>query len=130
MLTGHCHCGAIAFEVKSDILTFQHCHCETCRRIHGTVYNSSAVVERAGFTLTRGAEALREYESSPGKKRCFCTRCGSPIYSYRDAEPRYVVLRMGTVDGDPGTRPTRHIWVSQKAPWYEILDDLPQLAEM
>ena len=41
-----------------------------------------------------------------------------------------MVLRVGTIDGDPGARPTRHIWVSQKAPWYEILDDLPQLEEM
>ena len=41
-----------------------------------------------------------------------------------------MVLRMGTVDGDPGARPTRHIWVSQKAPWYEIRDDLPRLEEM
>ena len=130
MLTGHCHCGAVAFEVNGPILTFQHCHCETCRRIHGTVYNSSAVTERAGFNLVRGADAITEYESSPGKKRCFCSRCGSPIYSYRDAEQRYIVLRMGTVDGDPGVRPSRHIWVSHKAPWYEILDDLPQLAEM
>ena len=130
MLTGHCHCGAVAFEVNGPILTFQHCHCETCRRIHGTVYNSSAVTERSGFNLLSGAESITEYESTPGKKRCFCSRCGSPIYSYRDAEQRYIVLRMGTVDGDPGVRPSRHIWVSHKAPWYEILDDLPQLAEM
>lgn len=130
MLTGHCHCGAVAFEVDGPILTFQHCHCETCRRIHGTVYNSSAVTERSGFNLLRGADAITEYESSPGKKRCFCSRCGSPIYSYRDAEPRFVVLRMGTVDGDPGVRPSRHIWVSHKAPWYEILDDLPRIDEM
>ena len=130
MITGSCHCGAVKFEVTSEILAFQHCHCHTCRRIHGTVYSSSAVVERAGFAITQGQDALTEYESSPGKKRCFCSRCSSPIYAYRDAEPRFVVLRMGTVDGDPGARPTRHIWVSHQAPWYEILDDLPRLEEM
>lgn len=130
MLTGTCHCGAVEFEIAGEIRGFQHCHCDTCRRIHGTVYGSSAVTDRSAFRITQGAGAITEYESSPGKKRCFCSRCGSPIYAYRDAEPRWVVLRMGTVDGDPGVRPTRHIWVSQKAPWYEIHDELPQLAEM
>jgi hypothetical protein len=130
MFTGSCHCGAVRFEITGEIRRFQHCHCHTCRRIHGTVYGSSAVTDREGFTLTQGAEAITEYESSPGKKRCFCSRCGSHVYAYRDAEPRFVVLRMGTVHGDPGVRPTRHIWVSQKAPWYEIHDDLPQLEEM
>jgi hypothetical protein len=130
MITGSCHCGAVAFEVDGTLRGFQHCHCRTCRRIHGTVYGSSAVTERAGFRIVRGADAVTEYESSPGKKRCFCSRCASPIYAYRDAEPRFVVLRMGTLDGDTGARATRHIWVSEKAPWYEIHDELPQLAEM
>ena len=130
MITGGCHCGAVKFEIAGEITGAQHCHCHTCRRIHGTVYQSSAIAKRADFHLIQGDDAIREYESSPGKKRCFCSRCGSPIYSYRDDEPRFLFLRLGTIDGDPGVRPTRHIWVSEKAPWYEIHGDLPQLPEM
>jgi hypothetical protein len=29
------------------------------------------------------------------------------------------------LDGDPGRRPAAHIWVSEKAVWVEITDDLP-----
>jgi hypothetical protein len=36
---------------------------------------------------------------------------------------------MGGVDGDPGGRPSGHIFVGSKAPWYEIADDLPQHEE-
>jgi hypothetical protein len=32
----------------------------------------------------------------------------------------------GTVDGDPGVRPSEHIFVASKAPWHEITDALPQ----
>jgi hypothetical protein len=39
-----------------------------------------------------------------------------------------VVLRVGTLDAAPGLAPEMHIWVSQKAGWYEIRDDLPQYA--
>jgi hypothetical protein len=33
---------------------------------------------------------------------------------------------LATVDGDPGVRPGEHIFVGSKAPWYEIVDALPQ----
>ena len=43
---------------------------------------------------------------------------------------RYVVsVRAGTLDGDPGLRPTIHIYVGSKAPWCDICDDLPQKPE-
>jgi hypothetical protein len=36
---------------------------------------------------------------------------------------------LGVLDEAPSLRPTHHIWVSSKAPWFEITDDLPQHAE-
>jgi hypothetical protein len=33
---------------------------------------------------------------------------------------------MGTLDEDPDTKPSLHIYVGYKAPWFEITDDLPQ----
>lgn len=38
-------------------------------------------------------------------------------------------LVLGTVDGDPGVRPGKHVLVGSKAPWYEITDALPQFEE-
>jgi hypothetical protein len=36
---------------------------------------------------------------------------------------------MGTLDTDPGVTPERHVYVGNKAPWFEITDDLPQYTE-
>ena len=33
----------------------------------------------------------------------------------------------GLLDGDPGLRPDKHIFVELNAPWHEIADSLPQL---
>jgi hypothetical protein len=41
----------------------------------------------------------------------------------------HVILRVGSLDSDPRGRPVVHIWTSQKAPWHEITDGLPQFAE-
>ena len=38
-------------------------------------------------------------------------------------------VTLGTVDGDPGARPSAHIFVGSKAPWHDITDTLPQHPE-
>lgn len=126
MHRGSCDCGTVHYQLDGDIPGFLHCHCRTCRKIHGTAYGSSAVVPRDEFTVTAGERAITAYESAPGKKRCFCRHCGSHLFATMEARPKDVVLRIGTLDDDPGGRPEGHIWVSDKAPWYEITDGLPQ----
>jgi hypothetical protein len=69
-------------------------------------------------------DLVERYESSPGRERCFCRKCGSPLVSTDRGNVTEVVL--GTVDGDPGVRPGEHIFVRSKAPWYEIADALPR----
>jgi hypothetical protein len=128
MYTGGCHCGSVQFEIRSEIHGFKHCHCQTCRKIHGTVYGSSGLTAAAGFRVTAGAECLKHYESSRGKRRCFCQNCGSHVFAYYEAEPEIIVLRLGTVDHLEACSPEAHIWVSEKAAWYSICDLVPQYA--
>jgi len=40
-----------------------------------------------------------------------------------------VILRLGSLDTDPGTRPVGHIWTSQSKPWLEYGSGLPHLPE-
>jgi hypothetical protein len=57
--------------------------------------------------------------------RKHCKACGSLLYSVvRDG--KFVHVTMGTLVDDPSIRPTRHIFVGSKAPWFTITDDLPQ----
>jgi hypothetical protein len=73
-----------------------------------------------------GAELLREYESSPGKLRVFCSNCGSPIYAYLVATRDVLRVRLGSLDTPFHGRPRAHTWVSDKAPWEPIEDSVPQ----
>ena len=43
-----------------------------------------------------------------------------------DTDPENYGLAMGSLDDDPGVRPSLHIFVGSKAPWYDITDKLPQ----
>jgi hypothetical protein len=51
------------------------------------------------------------------------------MYARLDSRPEMIIIRAGTLDVDPGLKPQMHIWVKAKAPWHQILDDLPQYQE-
>ena len=63
------------------------CHCRSCQEAQGAAFNLSAPVPREAFVLLSGEALLSRYESSPGKDRVFCRRCGSPVYAERPDTP-------------------------------------------
>jgi hypothetical protein len=126
---GSCLCGSVRYEVDGELGDFGYCHCASCRKASGTAYGANVPVERARFRLVSGAATLREYASSTGKRRAFCSACGSPIYAYLEASPDVLRLRLGSLD-TPFTRtPRAHTWVSDKAPWEPIEGTVPQFPE-
>jgi hypothetical protein len=83
-------------------------------------------VPLTNFRWTAGKDLLTLYASSPTTTRTFCKVCGSTLVSLFHDTPDTVGLPMGTLDDDPGIRPTFHVFVWSKAPWFEIKDQLPQ----
>ena len=80
--------------------------------------------------FTRGAERLTLYKLPDARyfAQAFCRDCGGKLPRL-DRERKLAVVPMGSLDDDPGVRPSAHIFVASKAPWYEIPDDLPRHAE-
>ncbi len=127
--TAHCLCEGVAFQITGKLAPIQVCHCSQCRRAQGSAFATNMPVARASFQLDRGAELLTEYESSPGKKRAFCSRCGSPVYSRRDAQPETLRVRVGLINEQLPVRPMAHFCTASKANWWPIDDDLPQFPD-
>ena len=127
--TGSCLCGGVAFRLAGKLESIQVCHCVQCRKAQGTAFATNMPVARKDFQLDSGAELLTEYESSPGKKRAFCGRCGSPVYSRRDDRPEVLRLRAGLINEPLPVRPVAHFCTASKANWWAINDDLPQYPE-
>jgi hypothetical protein len=106
----------------------RHCACRVCRKAHAAAFNTSASVRAAHFRWLRGEEGLRAYESSPGKKRYFCGHCGTQLVARHDGS-EIVILRVATLDDDPGRRPVCSIWASDEVPWLARDPALPAFAE-
>jgi hypothetical protein len=123
MTTGSCVCGEVAWEVSAPLSWMTHCHCSRCRKAHGTAFGTYAAAHARAFRFTRGAASLRSFPSSPALTRTFCARCGSKLPVHWEDE---VHMPAGTLDGELGVRPSRHLFVASKAPWHTIHGLLPQ----
>lgn len=126
---GRCLCGDVRFEIDGPLAPIQVCHCEQCRKAQGTPFATNIPVAASAFRITGGENLLAGFESSPGKRRMFCSRCGSPIFSRRDAQLEVVRVRAGTLDGPLVTRPSAHFHTAGKRNWWPIDDGLPQFAQ-
>ncbi len=123
-MRGSCLCGDVAWEGSGTGDMVHHCHCSMCRKTSGAAFGTFGGFPAADFRFTRGEAGIRRYPSSPGGVRAFCGRCGSavPGQPFEDL----IFVPFGNLEGDPGGRPMAHIFVTSKAPWYEIADDLPR----
>lgn len=130
MYQGSCLCRNVRYEVTGEIGDFGYCHCTSCRKASGTAHAANAPVQRSSFRLVSGGDTLREFESSPGKFRAFCSACGSPIYAHLTSSPEVLRIRLGSLDTPFVKQPRAHTWLSDKAPWEPLPSDgLPQFSE-
>jgi hypothetical protein len=129
MHQGSCHCGAVRYEVHGDLGAYGCCHCRSCQKATGSAFSANAPVDRERFVLLSGDETLREYASSPGMIRVFCSRCGSPIYAYRQTASDVVRIRLGSLDTPFDRGPRVHTFVGEKAPWETVANDAPHFEE-
>src|SRR5262245_7647601 len=121
-LQGGCLCGAIRYEVEGPLAEAGNCHCSMCRRFHGAAFATYANVDTTQFHWLRGQDLLGVYGTSPDAGWAFCRVCGSSLGL--PSEGKLGSIAIGTLDTDPGVRPSYHMFVGSKAAWYDIPDDL------
>jgi hypothetical protein len=127
VLVGECECGAVRYRVADAFLYAANCHCSRCRAATGSAFKAFAGIEREKLEITDGVDALLVFgEEDLNNTRCGA--CGSLLFSVvRDGG--YVHVALGSLVDAPSLRPTEHIFVGSKAPWFVITDSLPQFEE-
>ena len=92
-----------------------------CRKCQGAVFASFAVLPAGALEVTRGADALTTFESSPGVTRRFCAGCGCHLFCAVASKPHLEYYLPATLDAGcaPGHPPDRerHIFVGSRCPW-------------
>jgi hypothetical protein len=125
VLRGRCACNAVAYEVSDEFVAAFNCHCSNCRATTGSAFLPWGEIEREKLRLTKGASSLMVFGDADGDHSMRCRACGSLLY-WTASDGTYVRVPYGSLVDEPALKPTAHIFVGSKAPWHEILDDLPQ----
>jgi hypothetical protein len=131
VVRGACSCGEVAYELDAPLEGggITSCHCTRCRRARGAAHASNLFVALENFRWLHGEARLRSYKIPEAQRftQAFCGDCGAPLPSVNPARGAAVVP-CGSLEDDPGLREARHIFVSSKAPWFEIAGELPQFS--
>jgi len=87
------------------------------------------VVPAKNFKWIKGENQIGRYKSSAEGVRLFCKNCGSTLGAGSGDPNGDLYLAMGTLEDDPGIKPSSHMFVGSKARWYDIADQQPQFKE-
>lgn len=129
MYQGSCLCGKIKFTLSDEISDIIYCHCSQCRKAQGSAFATNANVKEKSFNFVSGENNLSAFKNTNEQTKYFCKTCGSPIMSKSSGSPDTIRIRLGTIESDITERPEAHIFVSSKANWENISDNLPQYDE-
>lgn len=127
-MKGSCLCGEIVYEAEKLASDIVHCACTTCRKSHSAAFNTAAAVDSHKFKWISGEHLLKFYKSSPGKYRYFCGNCGTQLIKKVDGRDQ-IVLRVATLDEDPGKIPKAIIWTTDSVPWLSYEQQIPKFEE-
>jgi GNAT superfamily N-acetyltransferase len=125
LIRGKCLCGSFQFEILGPIGEVRLCHCDLCRRANGTAFSANARIPLERYRVIAGEDLISEYESSLGARRCFCSRCGSPVFARVAQDPDHIRIRLGTLDREADAEITAHVWVGSKAQWDRLIWAVP-----
>lgn len=127
---GSCLCGAVEFQVLEPFKVVYNCFCSRCRRARAATHATNGFTAMDGVRYTRGQARLSSYRLPSARffTQVFCDVCGAGLPRV-DAQRNIAVTPLGALDDDPGIRPAANIFVSHKAGWHDITDDLPAYEE-
>jgi hypothetical protein len=117
----------VAYEAQLPFIRFVNCHCSRCRKATGSAYAANAVVSPEAFRWTRGESNVARYDLPEARSfaTSFCRRCGSPL-PHPTRSGREVIIPGGSLDEDPGVKPSGHVHWGSRASWLPApASDLP-----
>lgn len=128
-IQGSCLCGSVRYAIEPPFAMLQYCHCSRCRKATGSAHAANLFVSPTQFRWTAGEEFAAKFKHPDAKyfSTCFCKHCGASL-PWIVKGGKGVVVPAGSLDDDPGIRPTQNIFWGLRAPWCVDPSKLPQHA--
>lgn len=123
---GSCLCGAVRVTARLPTKWVAHCHCTFCRRAHGAAFVTWAGFRSDHVGIDPTGTQPTWYESSPGARRGFCPRCGSPMLFTSTRWPDEVHIARALIAEPLDREPSAHVFYETHVAWLDVGDALPK----
>ena len=129
-LRGSCLCGEISFQVIKPFKVIHNCYCGRCRQARAAAFTTNGFVSMDEVVYSKGEENLLFHKVPDARffTHVFCKTCGSGM-PRKDPERNIAVVPLGSLDDDPGCKADNNIFVSYKADWTYINEEIPAFEE-
>lgn len=123
--SGSCLCTAVRFEIDAEFRRFYLCHCSYCRKDTGSAHAANLFAPGGSLTWLSGEDRVTRFTlPSTRHGKAFCSVCGSALPGLQ-MDGALLVVPAGSLDDEPGLRPTAHLFTASRASWDRDLADVP-----
>ena len=122
-LRGSCLCGGIKFEATQAPETLRYCHCESCKKLSGSIGTVNGRVPSNAIRILAGNELLQTFQPAEGSAKTFCRTCGSNLFGGGWPDSETTSVRASALDDSFDARPSAHLFVRSVAAWETLPDD-------
>lgn len=93
---GSCHCGAVQFEIETEITDLYTCDCSLCSKKNALI----TTVHEDKFKLLAGADKLTLYQwNSKIARHFFCSVCGIYPFHRKRSMPDHYGINVRCLEG-------------------------------
>ena len=122
-LRGSCLCGGVEFELAEAPETLRYCHCESCKKLSGSIGTVNGRVPSNAIRILAGKELLQTFQPAEGSAKTFCRTCGSNLFGGGWPNSETTSVRASALDDPFEARPSAHLFVRSVAAWETLPDD-------
>jgi hypothetical protein len=122
-LRGSCLCGGVEFELAEAPETLRYCHCESCKKLSGSIGTVNGRVPSSAIRILAGKELLQTFQPAEGSAKTFCRTCGSNLFGGGWPNSETTSVRASALDDPFEARPSAHLFVRSVAAWETLPDD-------
>ena len=128
--SGGCTCGSIRYQCAHAPVAMLNCHCLDCQRSSGAPFASGVVVMTNDLDVTGTPRTYSVRASSGGlATRSFCADCGTPLFTWSEANPGFISIRFPSLDQPSRFQPMLDIWTSSAQPWVCLDQTIPHFPQ-
>jgi hypothetical protein len=123
MMKGGCACGRVQYTSTSMPDKMSNCHCQTCRKLGGGPFLTFARLPTTSINWL--GTPPDHWKCSDVAERGFCSACGSTLSMQYYCQIDCISLTASSIEKSklPLRKASEHIFVKEKAPWFDLPDD-------